>query len=326
MSIVEFFEKQEAEDQKWQPKRKRRKLIRPKQSAAFVATIWPEKAEYINDEFYEEIIEEARGGLRFLAYGEEVTPTTGKIHHQAFLYFFSEKATSKTNCIRMAKNLFGTGVAWMDWMKGGFQDNESYCSKESALKKFGTEPKQGLRSDLVETVHAISVGDLSVHEIMMEDPSYYHQYKRTFMDVQAVANRKLFRDWMTEGIWLWGPSGTGKSEFAYKDFNPLTHYNKPLEDRWWDGYTGQEIVILNEFRGNHMTLSNLLALVDRWPMSVQVRNREPVPFLAKKVIITSSMHPREIYESAILRGDSYKQIERRFDIIECVYDEEKAGK
>jgi hypothetical protein len=37
----------------------------------------------------------------------------------------------------------------------------------------------------------------------------------------------------------------------------------------------------------------LLDLVDRWPKTVKIRNREPRPFLAKTLLITSSMTPEE---------------------------------
>ena len=67
---------------------------------------------------------------------------------------------------------------------------------------------------------------------------------------------------MTQGTYIHGPSGVGKSHMAFQGFTPETHYVKCLEDEWWDGYTGQPIVIINEFRGQ-IKLSELFDLVDK---------------------------------------------------------------
>ena len=74
----------------------------------------------------------------------------------------------------------------------------------------------------------------------------------------------------------------------------MTHTCFPNDGGWWDGYTGQETVIINEFRGG-IAYSELLDLLDKYPKTVRRRCREPVPFLAKRVIITSVLQPKEVY-------------------------------
>lgn len=139
----------------------------------------------------------------------------------------------------------------------------------------------------------------------------YHKGMNTYRD---LVNRKTKRTWMTHGEWLWGATGTGKSHKAFTE-NPNAYVLDSEDNGWWDGYEGEDVVIINEFRGE-IRYKELLDLVDKWPKKVRRRNREPTQFLAKKVVITSSRHPRDIYKRQAEEGDAFEQLERRFRIIQ----------
>lgn len=259
------------------------------------------------NEEYQTLIQTA--GVRFLAYGLETCPTTGRQHHQGWICFKNQISASTKSICKIAKQL---GNAHVEPMYGSLNQNNDYCSKESTLHKFGDEPKQGDRNDLKDVVKRIRDGETTSEEICLEDPVYFHMYSRTIQKAEDIHLRKKFRQWQTKGIWYYGNTGAGKSHLAFEGFDPDTHYSKPLSDSWWDGYTGQRVVILNEFRGE-IPYSELLSLVDKWPHSVPRRNREPAPFLAELVIVTSALHPQEVWKK---RGvsDSMDQLYRRFDI------------
>lgn len=248
-------------------------------------------------------------GVRYLAYGLETCPTTGRMHHQGWICFTSQISCSTKSICKIAKLL---GNAHVEPMFGSLQSNNEYCSKEATLKKFGDEPKQGDRSDLKNVITRIRDGETTAEQICLEDPVYFHMYGRTIQKAEDIHLRKRFRQWQTKGIWYYGNTGAGKSHLAFEGYSPDTHYSKPLQDHWWDGYTGQRVVILNEFRGE-ISFSELLSLVDKWPHSVPRRNREPAPFLAELVIVTSALHPQEVWKK---RGvsDSMDQLYRRFDV------------
>lgn len=271
---------------------------------AFVLTNWNLEANY------EEIMEAQ--GIRFLAYGEEECPTTKRKHHQAFLYFHKSRTTGG-RALKKIAGMFGQVAGHVEPMRGSFASNENYCSKEGHYTKLGDAPKQGARGDLDEAKESLLDGSLTVDEILVENPQMYHQYGRTLEKIETVALRKKWRQWMTKGTWIKGASGAGKSHMAFEGFSPETHYIKNLNEEWWDGYTGQETVILNEFRGQ-VRFSELLDLADKWPKMVKWRGRESVPFLAREVIITSVFSPREVYTS-MDQDEPWEQFDRRFNIV-----------
>lgn len=242
----------------------------------------------------------------YILYGHEKCPKTLKEHHQGFVYFDGARSSKKG----VSKQL---GNAHVEPCRGNLDQNTDYCSKDSNVVELGEKPKQGHRTDLDSVKDQIMEQKLSVDQICIDNPNLFHQYGRTLSKLEDIALRKRYRTTMTEGIWIWGESGFGKSHKAFEGYSPETHYVYPNDNGWWDGYTGQEIVIINEFRGQ-IPYYELLDLCDKWPKTVKRRSREPVPFLAKKLIITSCMPPNEVYHN-LSAMDDLEQLERRFEII-----------
>lgn len=245
----------------------------------------------------------------------EKCPTSGKLHWQLFIKYRSPTRLSAV------KKFFGLDSIHLEPKKfGKDEDMAKYCSKsETSIPgtyfEHGSIVSQGCRTDLKKTAEEISNGR-KVDDIAIEDPTLYHQYGRTLNKLEDLALRKRVRTEMTKGIWYYGPTGTGKSHKAFEGFTPTTHYVHNVNDKgWWDGYTQQDTVIINDFRGE-MKFAELLNLVDKWPHSVSRRNREPMPFISKTVIITSSIHPREVYLNACSADDRFDQLLRRFEIVE----------
>ena len=251
---------------------------------------------------YEKLYQETTA--TYIAYGYEETPSEGTPHHQGVIHFSGQRGSIKG----VAKDLGSNCKVGM--CNGNIDQNIDYCSKgEGQFTEIGTKPKPGRRTDLNLLKNEIMTGATTVDKVAIENPAMFHQYGRTLSKIEDILLRKQYRTWMTKGVWIWGPTGTGKSHEVYDGFNPETHYRYPFDGGWWDGYTGQEIVIFDDMRGE-LRYNQLMTLVDKWPRTVRRRNREPAPFLAKEVRISSSRHPGEIYYNE----ESLDEFLRRFDI------------
>jgi len=271
--------------------------------------------------------------MRYLCFSPEVCPESGKHHLQGFVYFKSQMTLTAVQKYLM--KTFGSkkGIN-LEFTKGTPEENRTYCGgahyddgkgkvKEPnpEFKEWGDLPKQGSRTDIDSIKDAIMSGETTADDVCLENPELFHQCGRTLDRIQALALRKKTRNglWMTKGEWYYGETGAGKSFTAFKDFDVETHYVVSLSQLargFWTGYKGQEVVIVNEFRGQ-IGFGELMDLVDCYDKRVDVKCGEPVPFLAKKVIITGPKSPAETYSGIVDKGDSIEQLYRRFDVFQC---------
>ena len=259
----------------------------------------------------EEIMIQNFADASFIIYGHEVAPTTGTPHLQGYIEV-TKKTTIKALCKKLPRCSFKVS-------KGTSDDNEDYCEKDGVgIFRKGTPMAQGERKDLKEVAQLILTGVLRVDSVVIDDPMLFHQYGRTLNKIEDLQMRRLFRKEMTTCTWYYGETGVGKSHKAYENYSPDTHYNWKDDNGWQDGYAQQETVIINEFRGQ-ITYGNLLQLIDKWPYELKRRQREPMPFVSKNIIITSSVPPQEIY-TKLSENDSLEQLMRRITLIKLLKD------
>lgn len=289
----------------------------PKKVHWFVMTDW----NCLDREQYMKIM--AKNNIKFLAFGRETCPTSKRKHHQCFMYFKGSRAHGKLALKRMG-GWWGETHNYVCAALGNQDANAIYCQKESELEKVGTEPKQGAKTDLEDTCKEILNGKITVDDIAKKHPMHYHMYGRTLERVQTLQKRTQWRTWMTEGIWYFGKTGSGKSHQAYdmENYHPDTHYILDLQEDWWDGYVGQEYIIINEFKGQ-IPFGQLMDLCDKYPKTVKTKCREKVPFLAKKIVIASISRPEHCYRNLSVYNSDIGELYRRFKCYECTCENGK---
>jgi len=106
-----------------------------------------------------------------------------------------------------------------------------------------------------------------------------------------------------------GPTGTGKSRLAWERAG-MEAYCKDPNSKFWCGYSGQESVVIDEFRGR-IDVSHLLRWLDRYPVNVEVKGSS-VPLRARSIWITSNLDIEQWYPE--LDELTLKALKRRIKI------------
>lgn len=117
------------------------------------------------------------------------------------------------------------------------------------------------------------------------------RYEKGFRSYQRLKSVK--RDWVMEIFIIVGPSGTGKSRYARTTY-PDAFWKQ--SGPWWDGYDGEETVVIDEMYGHCFPYTELLKLMDRYPYSVPVKGGT-IEFISRRLVFTSNQHPRDWYSS-----------------------------
>nr|WPR18722.1 MAG: replication polyprotein [Chemarfal virus 269] len=245
----------------------------------------------------------------YLVFGKEVG-ASGTPHLQGFVYFANARAGKSVKKAVSPRS-------HVESLKGTPKQAADYCKKEGDFVEFGVLPEQGKRDDLKAVVDDVYKGKVPLDQLLLNEPEMYHQYGRTLEKADDLRRNKLKRTEMTRGLWIWGPSGVGKSHraadyaslFGYKS----TYFHKLNDRGWWDTYDNEDVVIINEFRGE-LSYSDILLLCDKWPYSVPRRCRSPCSFTSKVVIITSDRPPEQIFNR--VEEGQFDQLYRRFDVWE----------
>jgi len=265
---------------------------------------------YTNDELDQLMgLPESTPELQYLVFGRE-TGESGTPHLQGFVSF------NKRFSLGNVKRLISSRVH-LEPMRGTPEQAAEYCKKDRDFEEFGSLPKgRGHRTDL-EQMHCSIVEGATIAEIR---ESFFSQYMRYHKAIDKYAASLIKpRTWETETIVYWGRTGTGKTRKVF-DSHDIDDIYVHTGERWFDGYRGQPVVLFDDFNGSEFTLTYLLRLLDRYPMTVPVKG-DFVQWVPKTIYITSNKDPNcEWYPSC---SDRHKEaMFRRIKEIQHFTDKE----
>lgn len=229
----------------------------------------------------------------YLVYGREVGES-GTPHLQGYWEFGSSRrfSTLKKAFPRMHfEKRRGTGKQAAD-----------YCKKDGNIFEKGEMQKQGNRTDIQWIRQHIR--EKGMRGLMQHDANY----QQIRIAEKYLTYDEHPRNEKPEVTWIWGPTGTGKSYNAFAMAGNDAYW-KNDGSKWWDGYDAHETVVIDDFRPSWWPITEMLALLDRYPKRVEYKGGSR-QFRAKKIIVTSALEPSECYKNT---GESVDQLLRRID-------------
>lgn len=237
-----------------------------------------------SDEEYEAII---KAECSYLIVGKEVCPSTGTPH----LQMYAEFSNGKT--LTAIKKHFKTNRLHIESRRGTAKQASQYCmfedypenTKLNEYVEFGEISQQGARTDWTRAVQDLS--DKSITDVVMEQPQLLPCI-RALERYKQLSLEPIERE--VEVIVLYGDAGSGKTRGAYTADPDL--FSKPTGD-WWDGYSGESTILLDDFYGT-IKYCEFLKVLDRYKYRVPVKGGF-VGARWNKVFITSNKHPSEWY-------------------------------
>lgn len=255
---------------------------------------WNNYPEDAYDNIKQYIIDNVQYGLLC----KEVAPTTGTKHLHFYFYFKHQKAFDSM------KEKFPK--ANIQAAKGSAQDNRIYHSKtDPDFFEFGEQPRQGKRTDLQQVLTSVQSGE-NIREIIPKLTSVQSvKFAETCM--KYYEQKRNFKPLVK---WLYGKSGTGKTKYAYQNYEDL--YSVMITDnlKWWEGYDKHKNVIIDDLRPGDIEFTRLLRLLDRYEFRVETKGSTR-QMLAEVIIITSAFHPQKF----VPPNEEEEQLLRRIDKI-----------
>lgn len=173
---------------------------------------------------------------KYLIMGKELG-ANGTPHIQGFIVY--ENARTLT----AVKHDHAT--AHWEAAKGSVDQNVTYCSKDGDFSEFGTRPICSKRKGEVEKERYAKAWEMAkIGDYDAIDADIRIKCYRTLQAIQKDFMEKPVDLTALDNHWIYGPPGVGKSLSARGEFAGA--YFKPL-NKWWDGYQGEENIIIDDF-------------------------------------------------------------------------------
>lgn len=240
---------------------------------------------------------------------------SGNEHLQGYIEFDSActiKAAIKKLQPAHVELRKGTPQQASDYCKKGEQSHEEWESLGTKGPNFGknlrlvTEsgflgPGQGARSDLEKVVDRVKEGAKS-SAIAAEFPIQFLKFHRGISALirARMAPRNPENPPYVE--WRWGLAGRGKTSHVMK-----THREVYIKDstKWWQGYTQQEAILVDDFDGQ-WPFRNLLRFLDVNPYQGEVKGEDSVDINSPYIYITCEFPPEHFWQ-----GNDLEQLTSR---------------
>lgn len=234
---------------------------------------------------------------KYMLYGREVAPTSGTKHLQGFIVFSNAKSLSAVRRI-----LRGCHI---EIARGSAAQCIAYCKKEGDFVERGEIPRDRSTCGDLEKERWNQAWESAKRGDIEDIPAdirirCYSTIKRIKRDYQKSLQPM---DHMA-GIWIHGEAGCGKTRKVFETYPEL--YPKSI-NKWWCGYQGEEVVLLDDIEPSHGSWIGYFLKIwgDRYPFIGEEKGGSG-KIRPKKIIVTSQYTIEQIWsdeetKAALLR-------------------------
>lgn len=254
--------------------------------------------------------------LKYAVFQEE-KGESGTRHYQGYLEL------SKRKRIPWLKNRL-SGRIHLEQRRGTAEQARAYARKDdtrlSGPYECGTwsPVTTGQRTDLEGAIDTLRTTG-SLRRVAEEHSVEFVKFARGLQQLRLFTMPQRGR---SPTIHLFfGKTGVGKSYAARQRFDGSI-YAKPPDTKWFDGYDGEDILLLDDFAGaaSKMSLSYLLQLLDVYDIKLEVKGGYTA-LLSSIIVLTTNIHPRQWFDYTN-RQEHYAALARRVHHVWTVIDYE----
>lgn len=250
----------------------------------------------------------------------ERAPTTGALHYQFFAYTRRKVALGgiKTAIKSWLANVDGLAAdtVHVERCRGTIEQCVAYCTKQDTRVGLGFE--YGTKPIVPKSGRELLALFRSGREIDVTDPAWDDvllRFTRPRLEelrfLVAPRGRNPSDPFICEVHY--GPPGSGKSKAVFQSFP--TAYIKP-SGKWWDHYSGESVVILDDFDGSFFSFGDFKRWVDRYPCLTEVKGGT-LALVATHWVITTNVWPSHWWSKKVTGQDGRDAIWRRFSTMVC---------
>lgn len=238
----------------------------------------------------------------YLVVGRE-RGASGTLHLQGYVTF-----KESTRLSYLTQNFFSGRAHW-EVAKGSGEENRVYCTKSGDFYESGSLPSRSEAGNREANRWEQARQLAKEGDIDSIDAQIYISFYRSLKDIKKD---HMIQQPDLEGlnnVWIWGASGIGKSKHA-RELSTKFYYK--LANKWWDGYQGEEDVLIEDLDPSHKVLAHHLKLwADRYSFNAETKGGM-INIRPKRIIITSQYNVEEIFDNDPYTCDA---IHRRFQLL-----------
>lgn len=242
------------------------------------------------------------GIAQYIVFGFEGKGEGHTPHIQGFVRWHTARTFSAT------KKKLGDGVH-IEARKGTLDQAITYCKKEGDYDEHGERPvdPKSTNAALERWKSAFQYAKDGDFENIPYDIRF--RYYGVIQRINSAYCKRPSTLEQIDNYWYWGLPGTGKSLKARVDY---PDYYLKNTNKWWDGYQGEDTVIIDEVEKTDTYLGHFLKIWgDRYAFNGEIKGSSKY-IRPKRIIVTSNYNIRDIF------GDDLTLVAalyRRFKVI-----------